>query len=191
MAEITAKWFDEAEQIDDTAAIAVSLPPIAFRLRAPGIGGAAYSFTVPARYREGDILTDNEAAALNQLRTENIQNNMRKVFASEFAGVMPGELLSPEAIKRMQEAIERYAGKYEFPSRHIARPREGAIEKEARAIALEEVEIAARAKGTEFIESDCSVEIERIAGLDWVQAEARQRVQARAAIAAQGLEALL
>ena len=102
-------------------------PRLTFRLRGPISGSPSYQFSVERRYAPGHQLTAGEAQALDQLRAENIQHNLRSVFASELAAVMPGELLSPDAIERVQGAIDSYAERYAFLEKHQSRGRPGAI----------------------------------------------------------------
>ena len=166
-------------------------PRVSFRLRGPVSGSPAYSFSIPARYAEGDVLTAGEAQALSQLMAENVQNNMRAKFLSELAGCMPGELLSQAQLADLQLAIETYAEKYVFLERHEPKPRLGAFEAEALAIATELVEIEARKAGRELAEAERAEAIAQAQKLDWVQSEARARVQARAEVAASAVEELL
>lgn len=93
------------------------------------------SFDVSAPYNEGHTLTEPEARALNQVRAENIRNNMaRKV---KDAKETHGETLPDNVIKELTDEVAEYDANYEFTlastggSTRTLNP----VEREARAIA--------------------------------------------------------
>jgi hypothetical protein len=164
---------------------------IFFRYKGPVAGSPSYTFSVPERFKEGDVLTAGAAQALSQLLAENVQDNMRKVFLTELAACMPGEMLETEAQTRIQASIDKYAANYEFILRHQPRAKLSTIELEARIIAKELVEAQQRQQGAELSEADRESAIEAASELEWVKNEAEARVQARAKITASAAEELL
>ena len=94
----------------------------------------AYQFSAVAPYHEGHQLSAGEARALNQLRVENIRENMRKSFTEIARGTTEG-VLPPEDIRRVQQAIDSYDLSYQFPHILESPERLGAIEREARMLA--------------------------------------------------------
>jgi len=70
-------------------------------------------FRVPMRYKAGDTLTDNEAAALNQTLHENLRN----IWAPKVkSGLANGE--TPETL---QAKFDAYAADYQFGRRRAPR----------------------------------------------------------------------
>lgn len=153
-------------------------PTISFRWRHLG---TAYAFQVQAPYSEGHVLTRAEAQALNVLRSENIQNNLRQAFADE-AGkcVENNNLLTQEALDRVQEIVSKYDENYQFVEAHEPKPKLGALEREARNIAIGKLEDGASEE-----------EIAALAETIDVLTEARERLEAQARIASSSMEDLL
>ena len=91
-------------------------------------------FELSAPYSEGHALTEAEANVLNQVRRENIANNMRGKIKDviEQAG---GEL-SDEQVTALQSKMTEYDGSYVIELRQPAAPRvTDPVEKEARKLA--------------------------------------------------------
>lgn len=118
---------------------------------------------------------------MNVLRAENIQNNLRQAFADE-AGkcVETGNILTPEALSRIQEIVDKYDENYQFIEAHEPRPKLGALEREARGIAIGKLEDGASEE-----------EIAKLAESIDVVVEARQRLETQAQIASSSMEDLL
>lgn len=77
---------------------------------------AGQRFTVQRPYSAGHILTESEAAALNQMRAENIGNTFRKRVQSAVAdGGVTDEL---------RQEISEYDQSYDFSRRAIGAPRQ-------------------------------------------------------------------
>ncbi len=68
---------------------------------------AGKTFTVADKYTEGAVLTANEASALNQLRRENIRNNLASTIKDQ---VESGAFDQSAA----QTSVDQYATSYEF-----------------------------------------------------------------------------
>lgn len=109
-------------------------------------------FIASAPYKAGDILTANEAVALNQTYGENLRNNFagrikkikdkaleEQVKAWEAAGsegAKPTEgVLSDAAVADLRNAWDEYASTYEFNGRRIGRQQGDPVEREARSMA--------------------------------------------------------
>lgn len=142
--------------------------------------GVQYPFALQGPYTEGHQLTAGEAAALNQLRLENIRENCRPIFEGEAGAYPAGELISQEAQARVQQAIEAYDAEYQFADRGAQAPKPGSIEKEAR--------ILAEARCPDGASEE---EIELLAQSIDLLAEAQERVAIRQRIAQSEMEELL
>lgn len=152
------------------------IPNLKFRWRHLG---NPYAFLVTAPYSEGHLLTKAEAQALNVVRMENIQNNLRQAFANEAAS-STDNVLSLEALDRIQLIVTKYDESYQFVEIHETKEKPDALEREAKAIAIGRME-----------EGTSEAEIEALAATIDVLAEARERLEAKAKIAKSSLEDLL
>lgn len=148
-----------------------------------------YSFQLSAPYGAGTVLTRGEAQALNNLRAENIQNNIRKLVVDATAELLPGQLLEPGKLAELQAKITQYDRGYQFLEKHSPKPRVGEIELETRAVAQERVEAALRAEGLEDSTSPAELEelIQAQLELPAVIEEARARVATRHRVLSEGL----
>lgn len=160
------------------------LTPVQIRIR-------GYQFDLQAPYSEGHQLTLGEAQALNVLRGENIQNNVRKAVVDAAANLQQGVLLAPQVLADLQVLISKYDSRYQFPVRHSPRERVGEIEVEVRAVAEERAETHFRGLGIEPSAAAMAEMALRFAGMPSVHEEARQRVTARRAVTGRALEDLL
>jgi hypothetical protein len=66
----------------------------------------AQTFRVPLRYKTGDTLKENEAAALNQTYHENLRNN--------FASKVRDGLEAGTGLDVLQQQLDDYANDYQF-----------------------------------------------------------------------------
>lgn len=142
--------------------------------------GTAYQFSVAQPYMPGHIITQAEAQALNQLRSENIRENMRPAFSRAIEGTPVDALLSEETVAEIQAKIDQYDSEYQFSEKPEIRERPGAIEREAR--------LLAQARSAEDATDE---EIELLARSIDLVAEARARVEVRTKITATAMEDLL
>ena len=137
---------------------------------------AGQSFVVNLRYIAGHILTEGEAAALNQTFCENVRNNMAKKV-KDGAG---------------QDEVTGYANEYEFTVAGVASERKvvDPIEREARKIArvlvADKVREAfdltlAKYYKTDTDEGKAALEakIDEVAALEAVLAQAKKNVAAQ------------
>ncbi len=150
-----------------------------------------YTFNLSEPFQPGTVITKGEAQALNDLRSENIQNNTRKLVAEATATLAEGELLSQDTLAQIQSKITQYDQGYSFLEKHQPRPRVGDIEAEARQVALEIVEAAARREGITLSESELEQHVAQRATLPLVIEAARDRVAVKRRAMAGGLDALI
>lgn len=68
---------------------------------------AGETFTVPMPYKEGHVLSANEASALNQTHSENLRNN----FASKVKLAKENKTFD---LEMLQSELDEYAEEYEF-----------------------------------------------------------------------------
>lgn len=108
------------------------------------------TFPVPTVYEEGQVLTANEAAALDQLRRENIRNNFASNVkaACKEAGVETSAELPEEIQVKLLEDFEKYTVEYAFGVRTggVGRVMDP-IERLMHARGVEAVKASLRAKG--------------------------------------------
>jgi hypothetical protein len=100
-------------------------------------------FTIAAPYAAGHQLTANEAAALNQLRAENIRNN--------FAARMK-KAIEDKAPELGQNELNAYDETYQFGVRAAGKLPQDPVEKEAYKLAEQAVVNALKARGTKLKE---------------------------------------
>jgi hypothetical protein len=100
-------------------------------------------FTISAPYTEGHQLTANEAAALNNLRGENIRNN----FAARMKKAIEDK--EPEL---GQTELDDYDSKYQFGVRSAGKLPQDPVEKEAYKLAEAAVIRALKARNTKLKE---------------------------------------
>lgn len=138
-----------------------------------------YTFTLSEPFRDGTVLTKAEAQALNDLRAENIQNNLRKLVAEATAELAQGELLSEARIVDIQGKLTKYDLAYTFVEKHIPRPRRGDIEAAARELAEERVGASLRQQEITVSPDELEFMIAEVEGLPAIIDEARALVSAR------------
>lgn len=114
--------------------------------KAISIQGVSVTITQP--YAAGHVVTDAEAKALNQVRAENIGNNLRKRIKelSEAEGADPKQVA-----KAAQKLVTQYDAEYQFTLASVGgggSSKLSPIEKEARRIARELVNNKLREIGT-------------------------------------------
>lgn len=99
---------------------------------------AGTTVNVPQPFAEGYALTANEAAAMNQLLTENLRNNI--------AGRAKKAKEENKAFD-MQAELDSYAMNYQFGARSVGFRATDPVEKEMRAMARKKIEAALKLKG--------------------------------------------
>lgn len=152
-----------------------------------------YAFAISTKYRAGHELSQNEADALNGLRAENIRNNVKRKVDEAKKDLLPGELLTPDALSALQDYVSEYARDYEFGPKSEPKGgiRKTAFEIELLAIAQARVEEQARQMEITLSEEGFAEAVESQMKLAIVIEEARRRVSARQELAQQALQSLL
>lgn len=144
---------------------------------------AKQTFTVSLPFEPGHVLTEGEAKALNQTRTENISNSLRKKL-TELLGDEP----TPEAIAQAQAMVAELDGSYQFTvanasgGRRVTDP----LEKECKVVArayitqqLREAGKTAKEMGKEWMDE----KIEDVFSHEKIVALAKKRIAERAKLA--------
>lgn len=138
-----------------------------------------YTFQLTEPYTQGTVLTKGEAQALNILRAENIQNNLRSAVVEALSGLEPNELLPAEVLATLQTTMTKYDLSYQFLEKHSQRPKRGDIELAIREVAEERVMSQSRQAGLELPPETFESEVGLMEQLPAVIEEARARVSAR------------
>lgn len=140
---------------------------------------AGHEFQISQPYEAGYVLTEVDAKVLNQVRSENIANNMRKaVKEAEEAGT-----LSEVASK-----VAEYDAEYTFamPSTGAAKRVVDPVEREARKLAREAIKAQLAKDGRKIKDIDAEkleTAIETVAAKDEILKLARKAVKDREATA--------
>lgn len=159
-------------------------PTVTIRVR-------GYSFSVSAPYSPGQPLGEAEALHLNDLRADNIRNNLTKPVLDAIGALAPGQLLAPATLAELQAKFTTYDAGYRLQLKHQARPRVGAIEAEARAIAEERLEAQIRQSGQAPDQATYERWLEDFIALPEVQELARRQLVAKQRVITGTLEDLL
>ena len=141
-----------------------------------------YTFNLSEPFQAGTVISKAEAQALNALRSENIQNNLRVLVDRAAAELPENTLLSTETLAELQAKLTEYDHKYQFVERHQSRGRVGDIEAEAAQIARERVMAEMALAEVEWEEPQIAAQVAQYEGLPAVIEEARQRVQAKRSV---------
>lgn len=150
-----------------------------------------YQFSISAPYAEGQKMGEAEVQQLNDLRADNIRNNLTKPVLDALATLPPEGMLSPDQLAELQEKITAYDKNYSLQLKHQARPRVGQIEAEARVIAEERLDAQLRSSGLLPEAVDYPAMLAEFIALDTVQALARERVAAKRQVVSTNLADLL
>lgn len=153
------------------------------------IKGYPFQFSTP--FQAGTVLTKGEAQALNQLRLENVTNNLRDEVKKQVELLEDGELLSTAALTELQTRFTKYDREYQFLEKHIPRPRKGLLETEAMLVASERVDVEAAQSGRELSDEERTALVKELVLLPAVLEEARERAGARQAALRSSLSDLL
>ena len=155
---------------------------------------AGQSFTIAQPYDEGHVCSAAEAKALNQVRSENIGNNLRKTIEE-----MVKEGKSAE---EMAAVVAEYDNAYQFNLTTVSGARKlDPIEREARAIAKDAIKehlaktgrkltVAPEGETEESWSEKVEAQIEALASREDVVKLAKQRVAAKQKVSSSLLEEL-
>lgn len=147
-------------------------------------------FTVSAPYAEGHQISEAEAKALNQVRSENIRNNQAKLVKAakeEF-----GEELSEDIIADLQNQITAYDEGYEFTLASVGGGRKTRDPYEAEALKIARDAVTAKIKDTgkrvkDYDKDALNAKIAEIAERDAVKKAAKKAVDERNKLASDSL----
>ena len=132
---------------------------------------------VSAPYAEGHTVNGREANALNQVRSENVGNNLRtRIKEAQSAGAEQSAI---------QAIVTEYDKTYDLATAPVPTTRLDPVQKEARDLARARIRDGLAAQGRKISEVDkdaLRAEIERIAGLPAVQKTAAANVKAQKGI---------
>jgi hypothetical protein len=158
-------------------------------------------FTVSTPFEAGHVVTEAEAAALNQTRCENIRNNMATKVKAAQKELPEGETaLSEETLAELAAEVAAYDAEYEFSMASAGGGSKPKDPIEAEAVKLAKAAIAGqlKSKGTTVkayleVEGNKAKYDEAIAKLaahpDYLKA-AKKAVQDREKLASAGIESL-
>lgn len=161
-------------------------------------------FSVLTPYVEGHAVTEAEAKALNQTRSEAVRNNMASVVkaANTEAGVTPDKLglnvqnaLSDDAMAELVAAVTAYDEGYQFTLASVGGGRKTTdpVESEALRLARSAVTAQLKAAGRKVKDFDKDVldgAIAKLADTDAVKKAAAKNVKANQDMAEAALSAL-
>jgi len=161
-------------------------------------------FSVATPYAEGHVVTEAEAKALNQTRSEAVRNNMASVIkaANTAAGTTTDaegkevqNPLSDEAAAELVAAVSEYDANYQFTLASVGGGRKTTDPVEAEALRLARSAITAQLKtaGRKVKEIDKDVldgAIAKLADTKEVKAAAAKNVKANQSMAEAALSAL-
>lgn len=139
------------------------------------------TFQIGAPYAEGQTINAAEAKTLNQIRKENISNNVRKKLG-ELAG--EGKVLLGAAIDQALALVSKADSEYVFTLASVGAGKRivDPVEKEAMALARAFVSAKLAEKGIKVKDYDkdkLAAKIAEVAATDKVQAIAKKNVAGR------------
>lgn len=119
---------------------------------------AGHKFQVSQPYEAGHVLTEIEARVLNQVRSENIANNLRKAVKEAEAN---------GTLDEIAKLVAEYDAQYQFttPSEGGGRRTLDPVEREARSIAREAIKTKLAEQGRKIKDVDPAKLEEAIANL--------------------------
>lgn len=148
------------------------------------------TFAVSQPFSAGHVLTEGEAKALNQVRAENIRNNMASSVKTAF-GDAPTEELSPETISKV---VADYDAQYVFTVGSVGTKRTtDPLEAEAIRLARTLLSDALKTKGialSKVPEEARNTKIAEIAARPGVIAQAKKNLESRKKMAESVLDGL-
>lgn len=155
------------------------------------IQGVAFNVNQP--YAEGQVITEAEAKALNQTRSENVRNNMAKVVKD--AKAEHGDVLPEGVLASIGQAVAEYDKDYIFTLASVGGGRKSRdpIEVEATKIARAAIMGKLKEMGKKVADVDkdaLDAKIAEIAGSDKVLKAAKKAISDRNALAADALDNL-
>lgn len=143
-------------------------------------------FEILKEYREGDILTSGEAAALNKLLVEKVRKRIAPMVAT---AVRNFKVLSSTQHDEIQRSINISANEYEFKSHSRHRP-EVPLDNAAREVALQQAELWGQQMGFSPESEEVRKKYAELISDASVRDQARELVRSRQGLAEEFLEGL-
>ena len=152
---------------------------------------------VLAPYAEGHTVTEAEAAALNQVRSENIRNNTARLVKAAIteAGVEDAEGLSEDVVAELYKAIADYDESYEFNMASVGAGRTPTdpVEVEAKKMARQLINAQLKAQGKKVSDVDKDAynnALATVAAKPEIRERAEKALKEREAAAAAAMEGI-
>lgn len=162
-----------------------------------------YFLSLSSPYKEGQAMSATEATLLNALRAENIQKRgerqLRKHMGKRYGANGSDGTLSREELESFRGFIRELDRTYQFPVKAAIAdggqvpfpiPKPGTFESECRTIAIERVEMQARAAGARPTVEQWEDAIIILMDDEAVQQEARKRFADRMELNRKAIEEL-
>lgn len=155
------------------------------------------SAEVSAPYVTGHTVTEAEAAALNQVRAENIRNNTAKFVkaAIKEADVEGAENLPEDVVMKLLEDITKYDAEYEFNMASVGGGRASSdpVEVEAKKIARQMINAQLKADGrtVKSVDKDkYDAAVAQVAAQEGIRERAAAAIKEREAAAKAALDGI-
>ena len=157
------------------------------------IQGVVFEVTQP--YVEGHVVTEAEAKALNQTRSENVRNNMAKAVKDANTAAGEGNPLSDDVLTSLGQAVAEYDAAYVFTLASVGGGRKSRdpVEVEANKIARAAIMGKLKEMGKKVADVDkdaLAAKVAEVAASDGVMKAAKKAVKDREALAASALDNL-
>lgn len=168
-------------------------------MKAITIQGIAFDVSQP--YAAGQTITEAEAAALNQTRSENIRNNQARKVKEALAALPeavegePAPELSPETLTELADAVTEYDKGYEFTLASVGGGRASKDPVDVEAVRMAKAAIAAQLKADNRKVADVDKEVyaaavAKVAASESIVEAAKKAVAERSAAAKSALEGI-
>jgi hypothetical protein len=145
-----------------------------------------YQFELLREYTAGHVLTEGEAAALNQMLTENIRNNAYPWVVK----AAQGGFLTAEQQQELSERINEYANNYQFKTR-VRTKSATPLESTARELAIQEAEIWGQQNGYSPDSHEVNSKFHELLTDPQVRERARDLIRHRQSVVEDALEGLI
>ena len=146
---------------------------------------AGHEFKITQPYTAGHTLTEIEAKVLNQVRSENIGNNVRKAVV---------ELLEAQDTAGAEALVAERDAEYEFSTPSAGGRKLDPVEREARKVARDAIRAKLSDDGRKLSDIDKEKLEEAIDNAieknSWIMDEAKKRVNARKKFAEKAVDGL-
>lgn len=152
---------------------------------------------VSAPYAEGHTITEAEAAALNQVRSENIRNNTARLVkaAIDEAGVEKADELGADVVEGLKAKIAEYDAEYVFNMASVGGGRQPTdpVEVEAKKMARQLINAQLKSQGKKVGDVDKDAynnAVATVAAKPEIRERAEKALKDREAAAAAAMEGI-